>query len=218
MNQPIKVEKLEMDYKRISYKGVLGFDFLLRNFALLDCAGRKLYVRAEKPTDQLSNALTETLQRSGFTNVALRGEAYFTVTALVNGLPVELLVDSGASLSTIDESERKRLSLEMIKEQEIGSYIPQEVGQKEGAIMIGGGKVGAHRMRAGPLKSLQVAGVEWNSLNFALVDLSAWGIADAEDKKRFNGMLGPDSLGPQGALIDFSSRTLWFSLPKRPKR
>jgi hypothetical protein len=162
--------------------------------------------------------MAETLHRSGFTNVALRGDYYLTVGALINGQPAELLVDSGASLSVLDESERKRLSLETLKEAQTGSYIPQEVGEKQHAILIGSGKIGAHRMRAVKLKNLQIAGINWQNSYFALVDLGAWGLADAEGKKRFSGALGPDSLGPQGALIDFSSRTLWFSLPKKTSR
>jgi hypothetical protein len=110
MNQPAERKNLDMDFVALPYEGILGFDFLLRNFCLIDCANHRLYVRGDKPSEETSKALAETLHRSGFTDVNLRGESYFKVEALINNQPAELLVDTGAFVSTVDQSEVKRLA------------------------------------------------------------------------------------------------------------
>src|SRR6266853_252151 len=56
MNQPASVQKVEFDYVAAYYDGVFGRDFLFRNFCFLDCGGRRLYVRAARPSDEESKA------------------------------------------------------------------------------------------------------------------------------------------------------------------
>src|SRR5437016_9688201 len=126
MNQPAERRKLEFDFVQTDFQAILGLDFLIRNACLIDLEGHRLYVRSEKPSTETSKALAETLQRSGFTNAALRGDYYLTVDAQINNQPVRLLVDTGAGVSLLDQTEVKRLGLQTVKENHTGSLIPDE--------------------------------------------------------------------------------------------
>ena len=211
MNQPAERRKLEADLTiRTHYRGILGFDFLMRNFCLIDCLRYRLYVRGEKPSDEVSKALANSLQSSGYIGVPLKGNGYFTVEALVNGKSADLVVDTGSFSSMLDQSEQKRLSLRLANESVTGTLIPQDVGKQDNAMVRGEGKIGSHRMRVVKLERLEIGGVDWRNLTCAMVDLKAWGLMDSKGNKRFSGTLGPDTMAPQGGLIDFSSRMLWF--------
>src|SRR5882762_5216412 len=49
-NQPARVGKHRMDYTQLPFDGVLGVDFLLRNFCLIDLSARRLYFRGSEPS------------------------------------------------------------------------------------------------------------------------------------------------------------------------
>jgi predicted aspartyl protease len=206
LNQPAEVNKVDMDFVQIPFQGVLGFDFLSRNFALIDCAQHRLYIRAEEPSIDVSKALAETLSRSGFTNVPVTGAVCFLLPAHVNGHPLDMLVDTGASLSLIDQSQSKRLGLQTVKQEKIGSYIPVDPD----FVTVGFRGVGAHKTRIVKLNSIHVAGVSWRTVYFGMVDLGAWQPGAEKKEKAIHGILGPDSLAPEDVLIDFASRKLWF--------
>ena len=83
-------------------------------------------MRGEKPSEEASKALAETLSRSGFTNAPLQGTSGFTIDAQINNQPVRLLVDTGAGVSLLDQSELKRLALQPLKGAHTGSLIANE--------------------------------------------------------------------------------------------
>ena len=206
LNQPAEVNKVDMDFVQLPFQGVIGFDFLSRNFALIDCAGHRLYIRAEQPSADVSKALAESLSRSGFTNIPLAGDAYFLVPVQVNGHPLDMLVDTGASLSLIDQSQFKRLGLQTVKQEKVGSYIPVDPD----FVTVGFRGVGAHKTKIVKLNSINVAGVGWPTVYFGMVDLGAWQTGAEKKETAIQGLLGPDSLAPEDVLIDFASRKLWF--------
>src|SRR5579862_4398430 len=70
-NQPVRVEQFHADYVTVPFDGVLGYDFLARNFCLIDCWKRRLYVQSRKPSDEQSATLEESLRLSGFTRISL---------------------------------------------------------------------------------------------------------------------------------------------------
>jgi hypothetical protein len=206
LNQPAELTKVDMDFVQMSFQGVLGFDFLTRNFALIDCAGHRVYIRGEKPSAEVSNALAETLSRSGFTNISVRGDAYFIIAGNINGRSVDMLVDTGASLSLIDQSQFKRLGLQTVKQDKIGSYIPVDPDLAS----VGFRGIGAHKTKIVKLNSIEIAGVSWPTVYFGMADLSAWQPGSETNENAIRIVLGPDSLAPEDVLIDFASRKLWF--------
>jgi hypothetical protein len=64
---PALVRELKMDNKTVAFQGALGLDFVFRNFCMIDCGDRRIYLRGSRPSAQQVGALQESLRRSGFT-------------------------------------------------------------------------------------------------------------------------------------------------------
>jgi len=211
LNQPARVHKLETDYVQNSFDGILGCDFFVRNFCLLDCRAGRLYVRATEPSEPESKALEETLRRSGFAEAPLQLEAYLEVEAEANGdKPLHLLIDTGAVVSILDESQLTWLSLSTIKLDEL--YPGALSHEDSGVRVIGIGKIGAHKLRVTTLKKLRIGSREWSPIHFGAANLNPWMLAPRTND--WQGILGRDMLTGNGALIDFSGGKLWFSPEK----
>jgi hypothetical protein len=209
-NQPARSEKLEMDYVNVKFAGVLGMDFLARNFCLIDCASRRLYVRAGEASKEQKAALKETLLRSGY--IEIRGW-------LLSGMLVEvefkdqrfnLVVDTGSDFTVLDSAEAKRLGLSPVKEDHpaIGSLLPEHYGGN----MIGMGKVGAHEFKVATVQNMKLGKRTLNTVHVGTVDLSSWQLGKPGTfGANTYGLLGSDLLKANGALIDFDSGTLWLA-------
>jgi hypothetical protein len=211
-NQPARTNKLDMEYLSVPFDGVLGVDFLARNFCLLDCGGRRLYVRASKPTEQEKDALRQSLLRSGYSEFRIRRRAVMLADVEVNEKPLTLMVDTGSDFTSIDNSQAKRLSLSPVKDDHaaVGSLMAAEFSGN----MVGVGKIGAHPFKVAALKSLTLGARTWKTVHVLTADLTDWGIARPGTwGATIQGFLGADFLKASGALIDFNSDTLWFAPP-----
>ena len=209
-NQPARSVKLEMDYVNVKFAGLLGIDFLARNFCIVDCASKRLYVRAGEASSDQKTALKETLLRSGYIEVRgwLRGGMLVEVE--INNHRFNLMVDTGSDFTTLDSAEAKRLGLSPVKEDHpaIGSLMPEQYGGR----MIGVGKVGAHEFKVATVRNMKLGKRTLSTVHVGTVDLSNWhlgkpGTAGANTY----GLLGSDLLRANGALIDFDSGTLWLA-------
>lgn len=205
LNQPAKVKNLDLDYIQSNNDAILGLDFLVRNYCLIDCGGRRLFFRAAAPSEQQSKALAESLRRSGFVEINLsRGNALF-MEARVNDKPVRLLVDTGGDFSVLDETQVSRLALKIEKREQprTGTLIKEDYEAR----LIGIGKVGAHKMRVTTIK-LQLGSREWKAAHFGVVNLKAWNVSASQEEVQ--GLLGRELLIQTGALIDPAGNKLWL--------
>ena len=207
LNQPARVKKLEMEYVDTPYEGILGCDFFLRNYCLIDCARRCLYVRGAKLSEQQSNDMAETFKRSGFVEVPTDSMRALVAKVEINGHPADLLVDTGAWTSVLDEEQSKPLELIPYKESANGTHMLQEVTTK----VVGVGKIGTHHMRVMTIKNFQLGSRKLQSIHFGVANLDAWG---KPDERKWVGVLGEDVLEGQQALLDFSSGKVWLTRPK----
>jgi len=215
LNQPARVKKLRMDFIYVSFDGVLGYDFFLRNFCLIDVAARRLYVRSTEPSEQQSRALETSFLQSGFAPVEMRPGILLEINAEANGKSLAAGVDTGADFSLIDESQMPRLSLIAIKQDrpETGTLIPNELNGR----VVGVGSIGAHKLRVTTLNTFRLGSTEWKNLHFGIADLKAWNLGKpSAPAEHLQALLGSDFLLSHGALIDFSSRKLWLSPEKSP--
>ena len=212
LNQPARVRPLQMDFIAVGYDGILGCDFFHRNFCLVDCAGKKLFVRAAMPSNEQADALAQTLNQSGFGKVQLRQHGILALKALINEQPILLGVDTGYFVSALDESLIKPLGLSIVKQGATGTLLKDDLDAK----IIGVGKIGAHKLRVTTLKRLQIGPRIWQEVHVGVANLKDWGIGElgtpAED---LQGLLGAELLATHGALIDFASNTLWFRPEKK---
>jgi predicted aspartyl protease len=214
LNQPALVEKLDMDFVRLGFDGILGLDFFFRNFCLIDCYQHKFYARGSRPTEEQSVAFQELLLRSGFTEVPLESEHFLAIEAKVKNLPVRLLVDTGASISTLDQSQAARLNLTPVKWEDPaeGSLIRNDVS----GTLVGFGKIGTHKIWVTMLSKFEIGPSRWNNISYGVANLKDWKLSKlGAPGDALQGILGADLLESRGgALIDFAGRKLWL----RPRK
>ena len=209
LNQPAKVMDIRMDFMLTGFDGVLGCDFLFRNYCLIDCFTRRLYVRGSKPSDETTLALGATLQNSGFTGVSFDLKYGPTVEAKVNDETFKLLIDTGSTFSLLDTALAERLGLTSEKhtKTELGSLIKRELS----TTVVGVGEIGAHKMWVTTLKTLEVGSMLWTNVHFGVTDLKSWGLAKPGSKsEELQALLGRELLKERGARIDFHGRKLWL--------
>jgi predicted aspartyl protease len=213
LNQPARVRKLRMDFVSVRFDGILGCDFLFRNFCLIDCVGRRLYVRGSKPAEDVTSAIETSFRRSGFTEVPIVMGHGLTIDAKVNDELLKMIVDTGSDFTVLDSEFAKRLGLSPLKRDDpaLGSLIKDDLS----AYLVGVGTIGAHKLRVVTLKQLEVGALQWTNVHVGVVDLKKWESADSRTKGRVvQGLLGREILTTRGALIDCHSRKLWFQTTK----
>ena len=142
-----------------------------------------------------------------------RDSERFVLFARINEKKVVLLVDTGAMFTLMEDSERVRLNLKPADRAPVGSFIPSSV---EGwGYGLKGHGLGTQRMQAVCLPELTVGPQTWHDLYVGVADLD---IADLnrgdESKGDVHGLFGAELLVRHGAVIDFSSLTIWL----RPDR
>ncbi len=77
VNQPARVKKLHFDFVYRSIDAILGCDFFLRNYCVIDCGDPRLYVRSAPPSEQQTSAMKTSLLQSGFVPNHLRLKSPF---------------------------------------------------------------------------------------------------------------------------------------------
>jgi predicted aspartyl protease len=197
-NQPVRAEKVFFNGQHASFDVVLGLDFLGRNFAVLDCGNRRLFTRRAALSDAAQRDFDDTLRRAGYCEIELQFKTppALTLVARMNGEPVELLLDSGAVWSCVDERQCARLGLKPMP---------------SAARITGAGATGRRSVAVADVKSLQLGVVELKDHTLALFDLADWGFAAPDQAlSEVQGILGGDLLAATRAVIDCHRLKLWL--------
>jgi predicted aspartyl protease len=168
--------------------GVLGQGFILGSRMILDCGDRRLLVpaRGAKPGDLIA-ALVEEGGKAVPLLSDKRGKLLLPLT--LDGEKVALLIDSGASLSTLDPAYAADKSWK--REKTPGTL--QALGERQllENVIVPGTTFGAFEMPDFP---------------FALVARAARGQEMEIEGRKIVGILGMNHLVPLRAFIDFGSR------------
>ena len=212
-NQPFRVRDIKVDFVTLPFDGVLGLDFLLRNFCLIDCWKHRLYVRASALSGENAAVMDQSLRLSGFTEVPLSPGDILYVSAELNGHPLHLLVDTGAQDNMLDESQVRELGLHLAhySAPSTGSYIESEATLS----IVGTGAIGLHQAKVAKVETFQLGTRQWKNVYFAVTDLKAWGIAaPGTHRVDVKGFLSQPFLITHGALIDVSHHKLWLRASK----
>jgi len=196
-NEAVRTQDLRVNEKPTSYDVVLGIDFLRRHQAVIDCAGRRLYVRRTELTEAARAELDWGLRDAGWMGSTMkqRKPLAMTCAAQVNGRPVELLVDSGAMWSCLDTRVAESLGLRALP----------SVNR-----MMGPGATGARNFAVADLKSWRLGEQPMRATGVAVFSLKEWGLGP--DGTLFNdvgGILGGAELFATRAVIDCGSLKLW---------
>jgi len=203
--QPALVQNMVVNGRPAPFDIVVGCDFLTRNNAVMDCLNRRLYVRPVAPSESEQKEFEMVLRRGGFVAVPLQRQEPLALTcpALVNGEPLEMLVDSAAPWSCVDVRQCDRLRLKTTASP---------------ARITGVGRTGTRGVGVAAVKSFKLADVDVKTTNVAVFDLADWGFAAPDAVLNLvQGILGGDALNAAGAVIDCRALKLWAK-PSGPKR
>lgn len=196
-NQPARVERIMFHRQPASFDVVLGLDFLRRHFAVLDCGSRRLFTRPAAMSEVAQTEFEDALRQAGYAAIPLQLKMppALTLEARVNGQPVEMLLDSGAAWSCLDQRQCARLKLK-----------PSASTTR----ITGAGTTGVRPVAVAEVKSLQLGGLELRNATLALFDLADWGFAAPEKALReVQGILGGECLAETSAVIDCHRLKLW---------
>ena len=196
-DQPALAQNMVFNGRRAPFDVVLGCDFLLRNFGVVDCLNRRLYVRHLAPSEQQQAEFEESLLRAGFVAVPLQRKQPLALTgpARVNGESLEMLLDSAAPWSCVDARQCGRLRLKAVASP---------------AKITGAGRTGARGVGVATVESFRLADLDVPIRNVAVFDLADWGFAASDAVlSDVQGILGAEALKATGAVIDCHALKLW---------
>ena len=200
LNEPALVKALNSSGGSAIADGVIGCDFLLRHFCLIDCLDLKLYLRSERLSHDRQAELEKILGRSGLHGAPLKRTSALvgTCKAAIDGYPLVLMVDTGSSHTMIHSktAERYQLRIYPTSKKMIG------VGTR--------GNVQAYVTRP---KLFEVDGVEMPllSLPVGITFMSSWKIGEQGDSlENVDGFLGAELLATDHGIIALADGMLWF--------
>jgi predicted aspartyl protease len=198
-NAPALARDLRVLGHPAPYRVVLGCDLLIRHNAVVDYGGRRLYLRENAITREEADALDAALREDrGLSVVALsrREPPALTCAARINGGDVELFLDTGAMWSCLDAETARALSLRPMP---------------SASQICGPGVAGKRGYTVAGTRLLEIGGWKTFGANFAVLDLSDWGIGPGgRALKRVGGILGGDQLTAGAAVIDCGRLKLWL--------
>jgi len=213
-HQPVRKMALDSDYITLGFGGIIGLDFLYRNFCILDCGAQRLYFHGGPPTAEQTSAIAQSLRNGGYNGVPIFGRRRLRleIDSQVNQQPFAWMLDTGAVFSLMEESERISLKLPTIRLASTGSFLPLNVEGQVVGFKTGG--LGDHQAKVVSLPTLAIGPRTWERVNVAVTDLKPTDFDRTAEAIHLHGMLGSNFLVDEGAIIDFSSQTLWFRRPR----
>jgi predicted aspartyl protease len=182
------IEAVPIGIKEIAHSdGLLGTSEMHRVGAVLDCAGRVLYVTGRGPGRRTSGELAAILQSNGFTQVPLRlnSDQHLEVDCSIDGIPSTMLVDTGSQFTFVDES----------------------IGTKAGVIMKQRTIVSGSSRSIGRVRKLAVGDFEIRDADICFVDLKK-----ADHPSTY--LLGISELASSSAIIDVGGLSMYLRHPE----
>jgi predicted aspartyl protease len=197
-NEPVVVQDLRINGRPAPYDVVLGCDFLIRHYAIVDCANDRLYLRPDAPSLAQAEESERTLRNAGWVPIGLKRHHPLALTCetRINEQPVAMLVDSGAVWSCLDTKTAGALNLRLTPS-------PNRIR--------GAGASGQRELAVADLKQVQIGGREIRRLSVAVFSLADWGLGtDGKVLENVGGILGGGELAASGAVIDCHQLKLWL--------
>src|SRR5437879_10898060 len=86
--------------------GLLGAREMSEFGMIIDCARQMLYISPNGPSGSASQKLASFLSGRGFTRIPMRLNSgnHLEVSAVLNGHPARMIVDTGAAVTTVDKT------------------------------------------------------------------------------------------------------------------
>ncbi len=113
LNEPSLVKTLNASGGSSFADGVLGCDFLLRHFCLVDCLDLRVYMRSERLSREEQAGLERTLNQSGLHGAPLDRTSALVSTckAAIDGNELVLAIDTGSAHTILHSKAAERYRL-----------------------------------------------------------------------------------------------------------
>ena len=197
-NESVVAQDLRVNGQPTSYDVVLGCDFLLRHHAVLDAAGRRLYLRSTTLTPPERTELDQAWRAADWGEVELKryDPLALTCQAKIHEQAVELLVDSGAAWSCLDQKVVETLNLR---------------AWPTLSRLMGPAAAGPRKFAVTNLKSWQLGSRPMAETSMAVFSLKEWGLGpEGQLFKDVGGILGGAELLALRAVLVFDGPKLWL--------
>ncbi len=180
--------------------GLFGLREMLRYGAVLDLANHLLLVHPGGGQKGISAGVNAILTKQGYTPVDLEFiEGHLRVNAVVNGTACQLIVDTGAFLTTLDGDFARKAHL--------GGYSTGQYARGLGTK--------ARPIRVSQFPEFKVGGFTIKNASVTVTELDP-GLLSGGGKASAVGLLGAEYLGRHGAIFDFNSGTLYLRPKSKP--
>ena len=178
--------------------GLFGLREMLKYGAVLDISNHLLMVHPGGQMKGISGGIRAILTKQGYTPVDLTiTGGHLHVSAVVNGVPCRLVVDTGASLTVLDRQFARKARLGGY---DTGHYA-RGIGTK------------ARPIRVSQFPELKVGDFLIRNAAVTISDLDPE-LLGGDGKAPAVGLLGAEYLGLHGAVFDFNSGTLYLRAQK----
>jgi predicted aspartyl protease len=178
--------------------GLFGLREMLKYGAVLDISNHLVLVHAGGQMKSISSGIRAILTKQGYTPVDLSiSSDHLHVSAVVNGVPCRLVVDTGASLTVLDP--------QFARKARIGGYETGQYAQGLGT--------NARPIRVSRFPEFKVGDFMIKNAAVTITELDA-DLLGGDGNSSAVGLLGAEYLGLHGAVFDFNSGTLYL----RPQR
>ena len=179
--------------------GLFGLREMLMYGAVLDISNRLLMVHPGGQMKNISAGIRAILTKQGYTPIDLTiTGGHLHVSAVINGVSCRLVVDTGASLTVLDQ--------QFARKSRIGGY---ETGQ-----YVRGLGTKARPIRVSRFPEFKVGDFVIRNAAVTISELDP-GLLGGDGKAPAVGLLGAEYLGLHGAIFDFNSGTLYLRPQKR---
>lgn len=180
--------------------GLFGLREMLKYGAVLDISNHLLLVHPGGQMKGVSSGIRAILTKQGYTPVDLTmARGHLQVPAVINGISCRLVVDTGASLTVLDQQFARKARL--------GGY---DTGQYARGL---GTK--ARPIRVSQFPEFKVGDFMIRNAAVTINELDA-DLLGGEGNSAAVGLLGAEYLGLHGAIFDFNSGTLYLRPQKKP--
>jgi predicted aspartyl protease len=171
--------------------GILGTDILTRYKAIINCRTKYIFFKTD-PSQRLQLAHFTVSQK--FIQVPMHEEANraFTVACSINGRPGRLVVDTGAFVTTFDQSLAKSLGMSLQPTRVTGRF-------SDGV---------ARPISVGQIRDLTIGGFKVPPQKFSMAVLPTFALEHGS--AHVDGILGMELLALSHGIIDFDSMSLFL--------
>jgi predicted aspartyl protease len=180
--------------------GLFGLREMLKYGAVLDISNHLLLVHPGGKVKGIAEGIRSILTKQGYTPVELTViGGHLQVSAVVNGTPCRLVVDTGAFLTVLDQ--------QFARTAHLGGY---DTGQ-----YARGFGTKAQPIRVSQFPEFKIGDFMIRNASVTVTELDPE-LLGGDGKASSVGLLGAEYLGMHGAIFDFNSGTLYLRPKTRP--